>query len=202
MKLYMNVMCIPLITRSTYSLYQSTAHLSSKWQPTPPCEWSNGICQTAMVECPEKPQLGCDKLKWPNMYDSDPKKTPLEFIARIKQEDLHSIKTDTTFEYEVPILFKESSCDGLDDYVKVGIRRKKGAAITNEGLTKVSYKININKYKHECKGAHDWHGIKKLSLENGDNMDVVSEQLVWQMAKFAGKSALVLLLSYECMCSM
>ena len=80
------------------------------------------------------------------------------------------------------ILFKESSCADLDDFIKVGIRRKKSAAINND---KVSYKININKYKHECKGAHDWHGIKKLSLENGDNMDVVSEQLVWQMSKFA-----------------
>jgi len=106
---------------------------SSKFQPTSgDCSWSNGMCQTAMIECPEKPQLGCDKLKWPNMYDSDPKTKPLEFIARIKQEDLHSIKTDTTFQYEVPILFKESSCDGLDDYIKVGIRRKKGAAIIND----------------------------------------------------------------------
>jgi len=57
-------------------------------------------------------------------------------------------------------------------------------------VTKVSYKININKHKHECKGAHDWHGIKKLSLENGDNMDVVSEQLVWQMAKLADDEGL------------
>ena len=123
---------------------------SSKWQPTSgDCEWSNGFCQTAMSECPEKPQLGCDKLEWPKMYDSDPKKAPLELIARIKQEDLHSIKADTTFEHEVPILFKESSCDDLDDFVKVGIRRKKGAAITNNGKTKVSYNININKYKHE-----------------------------------------------------
>ena len=49
---------------------------------------------------------------------------------------------------------------------------------------KVSYKVDINEYEGEPDDTlglaqKKWHGIKKLSLENGDDRSVVAETLAW-----------------------
>ena len=46
----------------------------------------------------------------------------------------------------------------------------------------MSYKIDINDYEGQHPLAQKlWHKVKKFSLENGDDTDVVTEQLAWFM---------------------
>lgn len=109
----------------------------------------------------------------------------LNLHVKIKSNDFDSINDDSTYEIEVPALFWEEA-DGEDEAQLVSIRRK-SASVLGDG--KVSYKIDINEYEKEPDNPGNalklWHGIKKLSLENGDNKDVVMEQLAWLLNTFA-----------------
>ena len=149
------------------------------------CETDYGSCNWSLVEtkCCPKPKQECHALDYPGLYDSDPTKKPRELIVKIKHNDLDAIMHDTTFEQEVPALFWEKSCKawGKDDPIKIGIRKKKANGVG----TKFSYKLNLNRYKGECKGVHHWHGVKKMSLENGDNQNVIAENLAWKLQDIA-----------------
>lgn len=58
---------------------------------------------------------------------------------------------------------------------------------------KLSYKLDINEYEGQP-GADlavkTWHGMKKLSLENGDDQDVMAEQLAWEVGTIAYENGL------------
>ena len=66
--------------------------------------------------------------------------------------------------------------------ILVAIRRKSADPLTNApGYAKVSYKIDIN----ELVSGQNWHGLRAVSLDNGDDQDVVSEGLAWYLHRQA-----------------
>jgi spore coat protein CotH len=64
--------------------------------------------------------------------------------------------------------------------ILVSVRRKSADALGD----KVSLKIDINEYVDQ-----KWNGIKKLSVENGDDVDVVAEGYAWYLNRVAAKSS-------------
>ncbi|MEJ2310393.1 MAG: CotH kinase family protein [Gammaproteobacteria bacterium] len=112
---------------------------------------------------------------WPGLYDID---LVPELNVKIKTSDWNTIVNDETFDIEVPALLWASQ-DGDESVANlVSIRRKSATPING----KVSFKIDINEYVDEDPRAEKtWHGVKKLSLENGDDTDVVSEGLAWYL---------------------
>ena len=60
------------------------------------------------------------------------------------------------------------------------MRRKSADALGD----KVSLKIDINEYVDQ-----QWNGIKKLSVENGDDVDVVAEGYAWYLNRVAAESS-------------
>jgi len=84
------------------------------------------------------------------------------------------------YELEVPAWFW---MDGEDaNKIVVAVRQKSCDPLgdANDRYFKISLKIDINQYYGTGPGddpnaATDWHGLKKLSLENGDDVDVLAE---------------------------
>ncbi|MEN8127673.1 MAG: CotH kinase family protein [Planctomycetota bacterium] len=129
---------------------------------------------------------------WPDAY------APLELRSlHVQMEnpgDWDIIRFDTTFDIEKPAYFW---ADG-ETPIYVNIRRKSCDALPSEADPfKISIKVDINDYycdpldpdDPDCPGhpdaAPDWHGLKKLSLENGDDQDVVSEGIAAQLHRMA-----------------
>jgi len=117
-------------------------------------------------------------LDWPTLYDTSI--TP-DLNVKLQQSDWNLILNDTTFDIEVPALFWAAQ-DGFESAILVSIRRKSATPING----KVSFKIDINEYNgDDPRAVSKWHNVKKLSLENGDDMDVVSEGLAWYIHSLA-----------------
>jgi hypothetical protein len=119
---------------------------------------------------------------WPELYDPE---LILNLHIKLKSDDFNTINNDSTFEIEVPALFWEEA-DGEASAQLVSIRRKSADPLG----PKVSYKIDINEYEGELDDTlglakKSWHSVKKLSLENGDDKDVVTEHLGWMMNMLA-----------------
>jgi hypothetical protein len=104
---------------------------------------------------------------WEEVYDP---LTVRNLNVRITAVDWQTILADTTYEIEVPAIFW---MDGEDIEHQILIRRKSATPIG----TKVSFKIDFK--------SNRWHDIKKLSLENGDDNNVVSEGLSWYLHRLA-----------------
>lgn len=137
---------------------------------------------------------------WPGLYD--PFKLYTLHVETVNPPDFDVIRNDTTYDIEVPAWFWA----GDEDPILVSIRRKSASALPNEldPNKKVSYKIDINEY-HDDPGDVDicvdvpgitegcvskWKDVKKLSLENGDDQDVVQEGFAWYLHRLASESAL------------
>lgn len=137
---------------------------------------------------------------WPDLYD--PFTLYTLHVETVNPADLDAIRNDTTFDIEVPAWFWAEN----EEPVLVSIRRKSASALPNEQdpNKKVSYKIDINEY-HDDPGGVDicenvpgitegcvskWKEIKKLSLENGDDQDVVQEGFAWYLHRLARISGL------------
>jgi len=101
---------------------------------------------------------------WPGLYD--PFQVP-DLQVTMEPGDLAAIRSDETFEIEKPAYLSTPG----ETPILVSIRRKSGDPIGG----KLSYKIDINDYVN----GQRWHGVRKLSLENGDDQDVVSEGFAW-----------------------
>ncbi|HET6428374.1 MAG TPA: CotH kinase family protein [Phycisphaerae bacterium] len=101
---------------------------------------------------------------WPGLYDPF---QILDLQVTMEPADLAVIRADETFDIEKPAWL---SVPG-ETPVLVSIRRKSGDPIGG----KLSYKVDINEYVD----GQRWHGVRKLSLENGDDQDVVSEGFAW-----------------------
>jgi hypothetical protein len=131
---------------------------------------------------------------WPDAF------APLELRSlHIEMEnpgDWDIIRFDTTFDIELPAYFWADGEENNKIYVNV--RRKSCDALPNEDNPfKVSIKVDINDYycdpddplDPDCPGhpdaVADWHGLKKLSLENGDDQDVVSEGIAANLHRMA-----------------
>lgn len=144
-----------------------------------PMAWSVG---TAKADHPV-PEPGLDPgLDWPDFYDPEAIR---HLNIKIKQQDWDLIRADVTYDIEVPALFWLDA-EGEQNAVLVSIRRKSATPIG----TKVSFKIDINEYEGEDPRAHGkWHGLKKLSLENGDDRDVVAEAMAWYLHRLGANSS-------------
>lgn len=108
---------------------------------------------------------------WVEVYDPS---TVRSLNVRLSEADWLVIRSDETFDIEVPGLFWAD--DEPASGVPIVIRRKSASAIGD----KVSYRI---KFKST------WNGLKSLSLENGDDQDVVREGLSWQLHVLAATRA-------------
>jgi hypothetical protein len=87
--------------------------------------------------------------------------------------DWAAVQADSTLDLEKPAFFSTPG----ESKLLVSVRRKSLSA-DNE---KISLKIDINEYFDD----NQWHGVKKLSLENGFDADVVSEGLAWYLHRQA-----------------
>jgi len=115
---------------------------------------------------------------WPEIFE--PNQLLTLNIQTVNPSDWDIIRYDMTFDIEVPALFW---ADGEEtNKLYVSVRRKSGDALPSEtDPCKVSLKIDINEYVSSQK----WHDLNKLSLENGDDVDVVSEGLACNLHRMA-----------------
>jgi spore coat protein CotH len=91
-----------------------------------------------------------------------------------------AVKADTTHTIEVPAkLWADGDIDEPTPKL-VSVRRKSADPLGD----KVSLKIDINEYVDQS-----WNGVKKLSLENGDDVDVVAEGFAWYLNRVAAASS-------------
>lgn len=112
--------------------------------------------------------------EWPYVFDPYTLHT---FNVEVNPDHWETIRFDQTFEFEVPALFW---MDG-EEPILVSIRRKSSDAWPSEAdPQKVALKLDINEYVDQ-----EWHGLKKLSLESGDEVNVVAEGLAWFMHTLA-----------------
>jgi hypothetical protein len=109
---------------------------------------------------------------YPGVFDTS---QVLHLNLTMDPQDFATIRIDQTFDIEVPAWFW---ADG-EDPLQVVVRRKSADSING----KVSYKIDINKLVDGQK----WNNLNKLSFENGDDQDVVSEGLAWHMHRAAAE---------------
>ena len=114
---------------------------------------------------------------WPELYN------PARLITLnldMDPADWDTVKADTTFDIEVPATFWADGDLDEPDPILVSVRRKSADALGD----KVSLKIDINEYVDQ-----KWNGIKKLSVENGDDVDVVAEGYAWYLNRVAAESS-------------
>jgi hypothetical protein len=96
--------------------------------------------------------------------------------------DWQIIEADLTFEVEKPAWFWAAGEEAAK--LNVAVRRKSGdplAPSNGIGGPKISLKIDINQYV----SGQDWHGINKLSLENGDDNNVLTEGIACNLHQMA-----------------
>ncbi|MBC8406869.1 MAG: CotH kinase family protein [Planctomycetes bacterium] len=114
-------------------------------------------------------------LQWPKLFDAD---RILHLELDMAPGDWNTVQTDTSYAIEVPAMF------GLAGEPRklVSVRRKSCDSLQNgTSFAKVSLKIDIN----DLVQGQTWHNLKKLSLENGDDEDVVTEGLGWAIHRMA-----------------
>jgi spore coat protein CotH len=93
--------------------------------------------------------------------------------------DWDTIRFDTTNEIEVQAAFAASG----EEPILVSVRRKSSRALPSEAdPRKIGLKIDINEFV----SGQAWHGLNKLSLENGADVDPVAEGLAWNLHELAG----------------
>ncbi|MGA0098773.1 MAG: CotH kinase family protein [Steroidobacteraceae bacterium] len=98
--------------------------------------------------------------------------------VELSEQDYQTIRYDETFDIEVPAVFW---ADGEAERFNATIRRKSATAIGD----KVSYRMKIQSRTDDA-SVKTWRDIRTLSLENGDDQDVVREGLAWYLHRLAG----------------
>jgi hypothetical protein len=115
---------------------------------------------------------------WPEVFD------PLvvrNLSLEITPADWDTIRFDLTNEIEVPASL---SADG-EAPILVSVRRKSSRALPSEtDPQKIGLKIDINEYVD----GQLWHGLAKLSLENGGDVSVIYEGMAWQLHELASQA--------------
>lgn len=116
---------------------------------------------------------------WPEIFDPLVLRT---LHLDMSNEDWLTIQSDETFDIEVPALFWLEG----EAPILISIRRKSADALTQaSGYDKVSFKLDIN----ELVAGQSWHGLRAVSIDNGDDQDVVSEGLAWYLHRRAAGPA-------------
>ena len=109
--------------------------------------------------------------EWPDIFDPTQLRT---LNLEMDPLDWDMIQNDLTFDIEKPAWFW---LDG-EDSILVGVRHKSSDALNGSpDFLKVALKIDINEYVP----GQVWHNLKKLSLENGDDVDVLAEGFAWRL---------------------
>lgn len=112
---------------------------------------------------------------WPDVFN------PLQLRTlhlEMEPSDWQTVQNDESLSIEVPAWFH---ADG-ETPILVSVRRKSAAPLeAAPGFRKVSLKVDINDFVL----GQSWHGLKKLSLENGDDEDVVAEGMAWRIERLA-----------------
>lgn len=115
---------------------------------------------------------------WPDVFDPN---LLMTLNIEMNPADWNEIVEDETFDIEKPAWFW---ADGEESHkLFVSVRRKSGDPLPpawGEGGVKISLKIDINEYI-----AQDWHGLIKLSLENGDDNNVLTEGIAANLHQMA-----------------
>ena len=112
---------------------------------------------------------------WPEIFDPLVLRT---LNLQMSDADWQTIQNDETLDIEVPTMLW---LDG-EQPILVSIRRKSADPLTAApGYAKVSYKIDVN----ELVSGQNWHGLRAVSLDDGDDQDVVSEGLAWYLHRQA-----------------
>ena len=121
------------------------------------------------------PQQASAQNGWPEVFD------PLRLLTlnlEMDAGDWNTIQHDDSFSIQVPAFFWADA----EEPLLVTVRRKSSDALNNGGgFRKVSLKIDVNALVNGQK----WHDLTKLSLENGDDQDVVTEGFAWQLHRMA-----------------
>jgi hypothetical protein len=111
---------------------------------------------------------------WPQFYDPV---TIHTLNLSLSQQDWDAVRNDTTYDLEVPAQLWLTG----ESPVLVAVRRKSGVPVLASGLpNKVALKIDINQYV-----VQSWHGMKKLSLENGGDTSTLLEGFAWYLHRLA-----------------
>jgi hypothetical protein len=103
---------------------------------------------------------------------------PLQVLTlnlQMDPNDWTTIKNDQTYQLYRPAYFW---ADG-EHKIPVEVRRKP----TGADGDKISLKIDINEFFDGLQ----WHGVKKLSLENGNDSSPVHEGMAWQLHRMAAE---------------
>ena len=112
---------------------------------------------------------------WPDAFEPSVLRT---LNLQMTTQDWDFVRKDLTETYRSGWL----SADG-ETPINVAIRRKSSRALPSESNPiKVGLKIDINEYVD----GQTWHGLTKLSLENGADSGVVEEGVAWAMHRMAG----------------
>jgi hypothetical protein len=114
-------------------------------------------------------------LPWPEIFDPLVLRT---IHLQMSDADWQTIQNDESLSIWVPtLLWLEGEAPIL-----VAIRRKSAEPLVNApGFRKVSYRLDIN----ELVSGQNWHGLRAVSLDNGDDDNVVSEGLAWHLHRQA-----------------
>jgi spore coat protein CotH len=113
---------------------------------------------------------------WPEVFDPQHLWT---LYLEISAADWDIIFNDETFEIERPAFFWAEGEEAQKLYV--GVRRKSGDPLDGGDHVKISFKIDINEYIE----GQEWHGLTKLSLENGDDNNVLTEGIACNIHQMA-----------------
>lgn len=113
---------------------------------------------------------------WADVYDP--------FVLRslnvqISADDWATIRNDETFDIKVPATFWLDGDVG-DARYDISIRRKSATPIGD----KISYRVKFEQQVGNS-SIRRWYDIRSLSLENGDDADVVREGLSWYLHRLA-----------------
>jgi len=130
---------------------------------------------------------------WPEIFDPD---RLLTFNLELTEADWQVVVNDVTLDIEKPAWFWAD--DEVDQKIYVSVRRKSGDPIPSAlggSSVKISLKIDINEYfcddpmdpdyPGHPNAVDEWHGMKKFSLENGDDNNVLTEGLSANMHTLA-----------------
>ena len=118
-----------------------------------------------------------DHSTWPGVYDPF---HVFDLHLEMDSGDFSTIRNDSTNEIEVPAMFNATG----ETPILVSVRRKSSRTVSS-APNKFSMKVDINEFEDEPGGAELWHGVNKLSLENGVDNSVVAEGLAWNLHELA-----------------
>lgn len=126
----------------------------------------------------DSPAIKAGTSAWPDVFDPS---HVYSFYFRMTEEDWNTVRFDATNEILKRAWFRAEG----EEEILVELRRKSSRALPSEqDPWKIGMKVSINYVSGQL-----WHGINKLSLENGSDVGPVAEGVAWnlhEMASVAG----------------